>query len=89
MQEQGIPTTEIENDMIKLETEGKTAMILAVDGNAVGIVAAMDTIKADAIEAIRGLKSMKLEVAMLTGDNEITAKAIAGQLGIDTVIANV
>ena len=89
MQEQGIPTTEIEADMVKLETEGKTAMILAVDGNAVGIVAAMDTLKADAIEAINGLKSMKLEVAMLTGDNERTAKAIASQLGIDSVIANV
>jgi Cu+-exporting ATPase len=89
MQEQGIPTTEIEADMIKLETEGKTAMILAVDGTVVGIVAAMDTLKTDAIKAINGLKSMKLEVAMLTGDNEITAKAIASQLGIDTVLANV
>jgi Cu+-exporting ATPase len=89
MQEQNIPTNEIEADMEKLETEGKTAMILAVDGTAVGIVAAMDTIKADAIEAINGLKSMKLEVAMLTGDNERTAKAIASQLGIDSVIANV
>jgi len=89
MQEKGIPTTEIEADMVSLETEGKTAMILAVDGNAVGIVAAMDTPKADAIEAINGLKSMKLEVTMLTGDNERTAKAIALQLGIDTVLANV
>jgi P-type Cu+ transporter len=89
MQEQNIPTNEIEADMEKLETEGKTAMILAVDGTAVGIVAAMDTIKSDAIEAINGLKSMKLEVAMLTGDNERTAKAIASQLGIDSVIANV
>ncbi len=89
MQEQDIPITEIEADMEKLETEGKTAMILAVDGTSVGIVAAMDTIKADAIEAINGLKSMKLEVSMLTGDNERTAKAIASQLGIDSVIANV
>jgi len=89
MQEQGIPTTQIEADMVELETEGKTAMILAVDGTAVGIVAAMDTLKTDAIEAVNGLKSMKLEVAMLTGDNERTAKAIASQLGIDSVIANV
>jgi Cu+-exporting ATPase len=89
MQEQDIPTNEIEADMEKIETEGKTAMILAVDGHAVGIVAAMDTIKTDAIEAIKGLKSMKLEIAMLTGDNERTAKAIASQLGIDTVFANV
>jgi len=89
MDEQGISTHEIELDMEQLETEGKTAMILAIDGKIVGVVAAMDTIKSDAVEAINGLKSMKLEVAMLTGDNERTAKAIASQLGIDSVIANV
>lgn len=64
-------------------------MILAVDGKAAGIVAAMDTAKEDAVEAIKGLREMKLEVAMLTGDNERTARAIASQLGIDVVIANV
>ena len=79
----------MEADMMKLEAEGKTAMILAVDGKSAGIVAAMDTIKENAIEAIHNLKTMKLEVAMLTGDNERTAKAIAGQLGIEKVIANV
>ena len=89
MQEQSILTEDIEADMVKLETDGKTAMILAVDGKPVGIVAAMDTPKENAIEAIRMLKSMKLEVAMLTGDNERTAKAIASQLGIDNIIANV
>ena len=60
-----------------------------MDGKIAGIVAAMDTPKENAIEAIRMLKSMKLEVAMLTGDNVRTAKAIASQLGIDNVIANV
>ena len=89
MEEQKISTEQIEEDMEKLETEGKTAMILAVNRDVVGIVAAMDTPKSDAIEAINGLKGMKLEVAMLTGDNERTAKAIAAQLGISTVIANV
>jgi Cu+-exporting ATPase len=89
MQEQSILTEDIEADMVKLETDGKTAMILAVDGKPVGIVAVMDTPKENAIEAIRMLKSMKLEVAMLTGDNERTAKAIASQLGIDNIIANV
>jgi Cu+-exporting ATPase len=89
MGEQGIAVLEIENDMAKLEGEGKTAMILAVDGKAAGIVAAMDTPKDHAVEAIEHLKSLKLEVAMLTGDNERTAKAIANQLGIDNVIANV
>jgi P-type Cu+ transporter len=89
MAEQGIVVSEIENDMAKLEGEGKTAMILAVDGKAAGIVAAMDTLKDNAVEAIEHLKSLKLEVAMLTGDNERTAKAIANQLGIDKVISNV
>ena len=89
MQEQGISTGELETVMIKFEGEGKTVMILAVDGKPAGIVAVMDTLKESAVEAIRALKEMKLEVAMLTGDNELTAKAIAAQLGIDRVIANV
>jgi P-type Cu+ transporter len=89
MQEQSISTDELEADMVILEIDGKTAMILAVDGKPAGIVAAMDTPKENAIEAIRVLRSMKLEVAMLTGDNERTAKAIAAQLGIGNVIANV
>jgi Cu+-exporting ATPase len=89
MTEQSIPVVELEGDMVNLESEGKTAMILAVDGEAAGIVAAMDTPKDHAVEAIEQLKSLKLEVAMLTGDNERTAKAIAAQLGIDNVIANV
>jgi Cu+-exporting ATPase len=64
-------------------------MLLAVDEKIAGVIAAMDTPKDNAAEAIKGLKAMGLEVAMLTGDNERTAKAIANQLGIDTVIANV
>jgi P-type Cu+ transporter len=89
MTEQNIPATQLEGDMTQLEGEGKTAMILAVDDKVAGIVAAMDTLKENAVEAIKNLKSLKLEVTMLTGDNERTAKAIATQLGIDTVIANV
>jgi len=89
MQEEGISTEDVEAAMVTLETDGKTAMILAVDGKIAGIVAAMDTPKENAIEAITALKGMKLEVAMLTGDNERTAKAIASQLGIDNIIANV
>jgi Cu+-exporting ATPase len=89
MEEQGVSIAELEADKAELEREGKTAMILAVDGDAVGLVAAMDTPKEYAVEAIEHLKSLKLEVAMLTGDNEQTAKAIASQLGIGKVIANV
>ena len=89
MQEQSVPTTELESEVATLEAEGKTVMILAVDGTAVGAVAAMDTAKESAAPAVALLKSMNLEVAMLTGDNEITAQAIAKQLGITQVIANV
>ena len=89
MQEQNVPTTEMESDFAALETEGKTVMILAVDGRIAGAVAAMDTVKESAAPAIELLKNMNLEVAMLTGDNEITAQAIAKQLGITQVIANV
>lgn len=80
---------QVEEELARFEEQGKTAMILAVDGKIVGVVAVMDTPKASAAEAIKELKAMGLEIAMLTGDNETTAKAIAKQLGIDTVIANV
>jgi len=89
MQEQSVPFAKLEEDLAKLESEGKTAMLLAVNGEPAGIVAAMDTPKESAAEAIQQLKSMQLEVAMLTGDNERTARAIAKQLGIEQVIANV
>jgi len=89
MQLEKVPIEPLEGDLQKLEEQGKTAMILAVNGKPAGVVAAMDTPKANAIEAIQKLKSMGLEVAMLTGDNERTANAIAKQLGIDRVIANV
>jgi Cu+-exporting ATPase len=89
MQEQNIPTTQMESEIAALEAEGKTVMILAVDSSVAGAVAAMDTPKESAAPAIAQLKSMNLEVAMLTGDNERTAQAIAKQLGITKVIANV
>ncbi|MBE3116519.1 heavy metal translocating P-type ATPase [Candidatus Bathyarchaeota archaeon] len=89
MQEQSIPTIEMESEVTALEAEGKTVMILAVEGQVAGALAAMDTAKESAAPAIAQLKSMNLEVAMLTGDNEITAQAIAKQLGITQVIANV
>ena len=89
MEREKIGIEQLENDLQKLETEGKTAMILAIDGKAAGIIAAMDTIKENATEAIKQLKRMGLEVAMLTGDNDRTARAISKQLGIEQVIANV
>jgi len=89
MEEKSIPTAQLEDDLVRLETQGKTAMILAVDGKPAGIIAAMDTLKENAAEAIEKMKSMKLDVIMLTGDNERTAQAIAKQLAIEKVIANV
>jgi len=89
MRDNNIAIEQIEDSLRKLEEQGKTVMILAVDGRVAGIIAAMDTPKKDAAEAINKLKSMGLEVAILTGDNERTAKAIAKQLGIEAVIANV
>ncbi len=89
MEEESVPVAEIESEMTKLENEGKTAMILSVEGKLAGIIAAMDTPKENAGEAIQQLKAMRLDVAMLTGDNEKTAKAIASQLGIGQIIANV
>jgi Cu+-exporting ATPase len=89
MEEKSVPTAVLEDTLTSLENQGKTAMLLAVNGEPAGIVAAMDTPKENAAEAVAQLKDMNLEVAMLTGDNEKTARAIAGQIGIGTVIANV
>ncbi|UVS70411.1 heavy metal translocating P-type ATPase [Nitrososphaera viennensis] len=75
--------------MSRLETEGKTATLVSVDGRLAGIVAMADTVKEHAREAIDSLKEMGIQVIMLTGDNERTAKAIASSLGIDRVIAQV
>ncbi len=71
------------------EFEGKTATLVSIDGKMAGIIAFADTIKEDAKQAIDLLKKMRIEVIMLTGDNERTAKAIASKLGIDRVIAQV
>jgi Cu+-exporting ATPase len=89
MQSENVSTEQLEQDLQRLEGQGKTVMILAVNRKPVGVVAVMDTLKEHAIEAVSKLKGMGLEVVILTGDNERTARAIAGQAGIDQVIANV
>jgi Cu+-exporting ATPase len=89
MQDNKVPIQQLEQDLQSLEEQGKTVMILAVNGEPAGVVAVMDTLKENAVEAISKLKNMGLEVAMLTGDNERTARAIAKQLSMDEVIANV
>jgi len=73
----------------ELESDGKTAMVVAVDGEVIGIVAVADTLKENAREAVARLRRMGLEVAMLTGDNRRTADAIARRVGITRVLAEV
>ena len=73
--------------MEDLENKGKTVMMLAVDGKLAGLIAVADTIKETAKEAVQALSAMNIEVAMITGDNQRTAQAIAGQLGITRVLA--
>ncbi|MEM0232960.1 MAG: heavy metal translocating P-type ATPase [Candidatus Nezhaarchaeales archaeon] len=89
MENNGIGTISIEDKLVELEEQGKTVMILAVDEKIVGLIAVMDTPKEEAAEVVKQLKDIGLEVIMLTGDNERAAKAVARQLGIDSVIANV
>jgi Cu+-exporting ATPase len=89
MQEKEIDISQVSNDISKLSDEGKTAMILSVNGKPAGIIAVADTIKLDAASVIERLYRKGINSAMITGDNENTAKAIAGQAGIDDVIAEV
>lgn len=76
-------------DMETLEENGKTAMLVAVDGKYAGIVAVADTIKETSRDAIKRLRKLGIEVIMITGDNKRTAQAIADEVGIDTAIAEV
>ena len=89
MQRSQIEIGVLETATLRLQNEGKTAMYVAVDGSAAGVVAVADTIKEDSIAAIRVMQEMGLEVVMMTGDNERTAQAIARQVGISRVLAEV
>ena len=86
---QNIDTSTAEATMARLEADGKTAMLMACDGELTGVVAVADTLKPEARDAVAELRSEKIEVIMLTGDNKRTANAIAKQLGITEVIAEV
>ncbi len=89
MSERGVAVNSLVETSEKLEREGKTAMFVAVNGEAAGVVAVADTIKETSARAVEELHSMGLEVAMITGDNRRTAEAIARQVGIDRVLAEV
>ncbi|RKM57660.1 heavy metal translocating P-type ATPase [Butyrivibrio sp. XB500-5] len=75
--------------MDELAKQGKTPVLFTVNNELIGIIAVADTIKEDSAEAISQLKEMGIHVVMLTGDNKITAKAIADQAGVDEVVAEV
>jgi Cu+-exporting ATPase len=89
MADNGIDVTHLNASMEKMENEGKTAMLIGVDKEAIGIVAVADTLKENSKEAVDRLHKMGIEVAMITGDNKRTASAIAKQVGIDRVLAEV
>lgn len=89
MRERNVVIDAIETQIEELENQGKTAMLVAVDGAVGGIIAVADTVKENSQEAITALQEMGIEVWMITGDNRRTARAIAEQVGITHVLAEV
>ncbi len=90
MKEKDIEVTgQVKDKMHGLEDEGKTAMLTAYNRQIIGIIAVADTLKEDSIKAINELKELGIETAMITGDNQRTAQAIAEKVGIDHVVSEV
>ncbi|MET0646360.1 MAG: heavy metal translocating P-type ATPase [Pyrinomonadaceae bacterium] len=89
MERGGVPFDEFERGAARLSDEGKTPMFVAVGGVPAGIIAVADTLKEDSVEAVRALQRLGIEVVMMTGDNERTARAVALQAGIERVLAEV
>ena len=83
MDEEGVDPEPAAETMDRLEREGKTAMLVALDGRVVGVVADADTVKESSASAVAALQERGLDVWMITGDNERTARAVAEGLGID------
>lgn len=89
MADYSVNAASAEEEMSRMESEGKTVMLIAVDGQYAGMVAVADTIKETSAQAVERMKQLGLEVVMITGDNVRTAQAIANQVGIDQVRAEV
>jgi Cu+-exporting ATPase len=89
MQEKGVPLDKIKEKDTSFSEKGQTPMFMAVDGKPAGIIAVADTLKSDSAAAIDALHRLGLEVIMVTGDNKRTADAIAKEIGIDRVLAEV
>jgi len=89
MEERGVPLGGLEGEAERLAEEGKTPMFVAVDGAMAGMIGVADVVKPDSAAAVRSLQSLDLEVYMITGDNRRTAEAIARQVGVGNVLAEV
>lgn len=89
MEARGYALDGLSGEVSRLQSEAKTAMLVAVDDRVAGILAVADTVKDGSLEAITDLHRMGLKVAMITGDNRQTADAIARQVGVDQVLAEV
>jgi Cu+-exporting ATPase len=89
MQQRGVDLNDLQSKAEQLQTQAKTAMWLAVDGQATALIAVADTVKDGSKEAIAAMHKLGLTVAMVTGDNQATAEAIAREVGIDRVFAEV
>lgn len=89
MEANNLEINNLEAKMTKLEESGKTAMLIAVNGQIAGLIAVADTLKENSAEAVAKLKEMGLEVIMISGDNQRTANAIASQIGVSRVFAEV
>jgi Cu+-exporting ATPase len=89
LESHGVALNGLEGSLARLEGESKTAMLVSVDGEAVGVLAVADTVKEGSVEAIGQMQSLGLQVVMLTGDNQRTAEAIGQQVGVSRVVAEV
>lgn len=89
MNKEKIASSSFEKKISSFEAAGKTVIIVALNGKAIGLIAIADTLKENSAEAVHELEALGIESIMLTGDNERTAKAIASQIGIKKVFANV
>ncbi|MEE8429120.1 MAG: heavy metal translocating P-type ATPase, partial [Gammaproteobacteria bacterium] len=89
MKREKIALGNLESEAVNLSTQGKTPMYLAIDGKAAGLIAVADTLKENSVKAVKILQNLGVEVIMITGDNQRTAEAIAKEVGIDRVLADV
>jgi Cu+-exporting ATPase len=89
LRDAGLEITTLEAKADRLSADGKTPLLIAVDGKPAGVIAVADTLKEESVAAVASLRALGLEVVMITGDNRRTAAAIARQVGIGRVLAEV